>query len=96
MKKIVIIIGLFFVFQTTVAGSLNNYSYNTILKSANIFNISWEKHVIDDTFDYAFGVHAVDVDLDGDCDVLGAAQEGDFIAWWRNEGGDPIVSGLNL
>lgn len=53
-------------------------------------DISWTKHIIDDEFDYAFGVHAIDVDKDGDCDVLGAAQEGDFIAWWRNEGGVPI------
>ncbi len=90
MKKIVIIIGLMFVFQAVVTGSLNNYSSKTNLKSMNISDISWEKHIIDNTFDYAFGVHAVDLDLDGDCDVLGAAQEGDFIAWWRNEGGDPI------
>jgi len=91
MKKIVIIIGLMFVFQTAVAGSLSNKSFNATLKSANIINISWEKHIIDNAFGYAFGVHAADVDLDGDCDILGAAQVGDFIAWWRNEGGDPII-----
>ena len=90
MKKIVILISIIFVFQTVVVGSVNNYSSKTTLKNFNIFNMAWEKHVIDNTFDYAFGVHSVDVDLDGDCDVLGAAQEGDFIAWWRNEGGDPI------
>ena len=54
-------------------------------------DISWNKHIIDDAFDYAFGVHAVDVDNDGDCDVLGAAEQGDYIAWWRNEGGNPIT-----
>jgi len=70
-----------FLFQTVVANSLNNHSSKTILKSVNLFNISWEKHVKDDVFDYAFGVHAVDVNLDGDCDVLGAAQDGDFIAY---------------
>ena len=91
MKKIVIIIILFFVVQMAVSASLNNLNFNNALKSTNISIISWEKHVIDIDFDYAFGVHAADVDLDGDCDILGAAQEGDFIAWWRNEGGDPIV-----
>ena len=91
MKKIVIIISLLFVVQTAVAGSLNNYSPNNTVKSSNILCISWDKHIIDKEFDYAFGVYAADVDLDGDCDILGAAQEGDFIAWWRNEGGDPIV-----
>lgn len=56
----------------------------------NSLNISWNKHIIDNYFDYAFGVHAIDLDKDGDCDVLGAAQEGDFIAWWSNDGGYPI------
>jgi len=91
MKKMVIIIGSLFVFQMIVGGSVNNFSSNNEFKSTNMYSISWEKHVIDTDFDYAFGVHAADVDLDGDCDILGAAQEGDFIAWWRNEGGDPIV-----
>jgi len=91
MKKIVIIIILLFLFQMTVAGSLNNYSSDTKIKNMYMLDISWEKHVIDNNFDYAFGVYAADVDLDGDCDILGAAQEGDFIAWWRNEGGYPIV-----
>jgi hypothetical protein len=90
MKKIVIIIGLLFIFQTVVAGSINNYYSENPLKNIGLFDISWEKHIIDDAFEYAFGVHACDVDMDGDCDVLGAAQEGDFIAWWCNEGGDPI------
>jgi hypothetical protein len=90
MKKIVIIIGLLFIFQTVVAGSLNNYFPRNPLKNVDLFDISWEKHIIDDAFDYAFGVHAADVDMDGDYDILGAAQEGDFIAWWRNEGGDSI------
>ena len=59
-------------------------------KNVKSCDISWKKHIIDNAFDYAFGVHAADVDKDGDCDVLGAAEDGDFIAWWRNEGGNPI------
>jgi hypothetical protein len=61
-----------------------------LILNHNSINISWKKHIIDDSFDYAFGVYAFDLDKDGDCDVLGAAEEGDFIAWWRNEGGNPI------
>jgi hypothetical protein len=53
-------------------------------------DITWKKHIIDDDFDYAFGVFACDVDNDNDCDILGAAKDGDFIAWWRNDGGNPI------
>ena len=36
-------------------------------------------------------MYAHDVDNDGDCDVLGAAEQGDYIAWWRNEGGNQIT-----
>ena len=77
--------------QTIINNSDEDLSVN-IRGNEMIFsyNISWKKHVIDEEFDYAFGVHTADVDRDGDCDILGASQEGDFIAWWSNEGGDPI------
>jgi hypothetical protein len=90
MKKIVLIIGLLFVSQMVVAGSVMNFSSIKHPYMVNFGPISWEKHVIATGFDYVFGVHAVDVDLDGDCDVVGAAQEGDCISWWSNEGGDPV------
>jgi hypothetical protein len=67
--------------------------YNSSLaknKTLSTYDINWNKHIMDDEFDYAFGVHASDLDKDGDIDVLGAAEDGDFIAWWRNEGGNPI------
>jgi len=73
--------------------SSNKYFSVDFKENENIrsCDISWDKHIIDDAFDYAFGVNAVDVDNDGDCDVLGAAEQGDFIAWWHNEGGEPIT-----
>lgn len=88
MKKISLVIIGFLIIGFS---GINNFSL-AHTKSGNIMSsdISWSKHIIDDDFDYAFGVYVHDVDNDGDCDVLGAAQEGDFIAWWRNEGGDPI------
>jgi hypothetical protein len=36
------------------------------------------------------GVHAIDLDGDGDQDIIGADVAGDQIAWWRNDGGSPI------
>ncbi len=36
------------------------------------------------------GLYACDLDDDDDMDVLCAANEGNFICWFRNEGGDPI------
>jgi len=82
-----------FFLSQPIINNINEYGSVDFKENKNIrsCDISWNKHVIDDAFDYAFGVHAVDVDKDGDCDILGAAQEGDFIAWWRNEGGDPIT-----
>ncbi len=53
--------------------------------------IVWTKQSIDTTFTNVHEVFATDMDADGDIDVLGAAAELDEIAWWRNDGGDPIV-----
>ncbi len=48
------------------------------------------EHLIDPSFDGACAIHGCDLDGDGDTDVLGAARHADEIAWWRNDGGDPI------
>lgn len=53
-------------------------------------NITFTKHVIDTHLDYVFGVFACDIDNDDDCDILGAAEEGDEIVLYRNDGGIPI------
>jgi hypothetical protein len=94
-KYSILIIGLiFFNGFCIIAFSENveNISYISKLKNYDLIsvNISWNKHIIDDDIDYVFGVHAFDLDGDGDCDVLGAAQLGDYIAWWSNDGGYPI------
>ncbi|MEM1180734.1 MAG: FG-GAP-like repeat-containing protein [Acidobacteriota bacterium] len=43
---------------------------------------------IDTNFDGASSVAIVDLDRDGDLDVVGAAQNADEIAWWENTAGD--------
>jgi hypothetical protein len=53
--------------------------------------IAWEKQVIGKNFERACIAHAADLDGDGDKDVVGTAQEGNEVAWWRNDGGTPIV-----
>lgn len=52
--------------------------------------IQWTKFVIAWGFLQAISVYAADIDGDGDQDVLGAASYSDEIAWWQNNGGNPI------
>lgn len=48
--------------------------------------IGWTKHVIDNNFDGARSVKAVDIDGDGMKDVVGAALLANAVTWWRNNG----------
>ena len=48
---------------------------------------AWSRHAVDGGFDEAQDVAAVDVDGDGDLDILGAGYAGD-VAWWQNTAGD--------
>jgi len=86
MKQMTTILSGFMII--CIISSFTNVNSNNI--AVETIEISWEKHTIDNDFDYAFGVYAHDVDSDGNCDILGASQDGDFLAWWRNDGGDPI------
>lgn len=45
---------------------------------------SWIKYDIDTTFNGAHSVEAADIDGDGDLDILGAARDGNEVAWWEN------------
>jgi FG-GAP-like repeat len=49
---------------------------------------NWTEQTIEGSFDGAYSVHAADVDGDGYMDVLGAANNGDSITWWKNNTGD--------
>jgi hypothetical protein len=53
--------------------------------------IQWTQSLVDGNFVGAHRVQAVDIDGDTDLDILGAAYVGHQIAWWRNDGGDPLV-----
>ncbi|MEM1180733.1 MAG: cadherin-like domain-containing protein, partial [Acidobacteriota bacterium] len=49
---------------------------------------TWIQRTIDANFRGAISVKAVDMDGDGDLDVLGAAEVDNDISWWENTGGD--------
>jgi len=53
--------------------------------------VTWTRQVIDGNFGGAHDAYAIDLDEDGDIDVVGAAGTNNYVAWWRNQGGDPIV-----
>ncbi|MCF7811230.1 tandem-95 repeat protein, partial [bacterium] len=50
--------------------------------------ISFAEHVITENFDGAKDICMVDLDADGDMDMLGAAGVADDIAWWENDGSE--------
>jgi hypothetical protein len=46
----------------------------------------FSRHILNSEFNGASSVYALDMDSDGDVDILGAAQEADEVAWWENDG----------
>ena len=55
------------------------------LTNTGICQINWSEHLINDNSDYVLSVFAVDIENDGDVDVLEAAYN-DGIKWWENDG----------
>ena len=53
--------------------------------------IVWTEFQVDEDFVGPHRVQSIDMDNDGDEDILCASYSGSQVAWWRNEGGNPIV-----
>ena len=53
--------------------------------------VVWTKFTVAAGFDAAVDVCPADLDRDGDPDILGTAQDSNHLAWWSNDGGDPIA-----
>jgi hypothetical protein len=51
----------------------------------------WMRHTIAGDFAGGSSVDIADVDSDGDLDIVAAAQDRDEIAWWSNDGGEPVT-----
>jgi hypothetical protein len=52
--------------------------------------ILWSPFIIDRDFNGASSIDVADIDGDGDSDIVGAARNVDQVAWWSNNGGEPI------
>jgi hypothetical protein len=53
--------------------------------------VVWTKQSIGTNFTNACIAYAIDLDGDNDKDVIGTGQGINQIAWWRNDGGNPIT-----
>ncbi len=53
--------------------------------------IDWEIQSLSQTFSGGKSVVIIDIDRDGDPDILGTAADIDRISWWENRGGRPVV-----
>jgi hypothetical protein len=74
---------------TDVVGTARNGNEVAWWKSNGGDPIQWTKQTVDGNFGGAHEVHPVDLDGDGDVDLLAAASTRNEIAWWENLGGTP-------
>jgi hypothetical protein len=73
-----------------VLGAILEESYIVWWRNNNGGPFQWTRFIIGMSFFQAISVYAADLDGDGDQDVIGAASYSDEIAWWQNNGGNPI------
>ena len=72
---------------TTVAPRLSDTRPDGT-RARRLFGVSWQRHVIFSLADGAQSVYAIDVDGDGDIDVMSASLDDDTIAWYENVDGN--------
>lgn len=53
--------------------------------------VAWTKQTVAASFNGAHSVRCGDLDGDGDKDLVAVAALRNQVAWWRNDGGDPIT-----
>ena len=70
-----------------VLGAAMNANDITWWENTDGTGTSWTEHIVDEDFGGAISVYAVDIDDDGDTDVLGAGHYADDITWWENTDG---------
>lgn len=74
--------------------SLNRWLFVTLFlffQHAVFAQVNFTEQIVHSNTRGAAGLYACDLDADGDPDILAAIIEDRDIAWFRNDGGDPIV-----
>jgi hypothetical protein len=69
------------VFNSSIINSQNKENNETI---------NFIEHNVTNNFDRVSGLFIADIDNDNDLDIIGAAINSNEVAWWRNDGGNPI------
>jgi hypothetical protein len=73
----------------TVILIFNNSVINSQINS-NSETINFIEHNVTTNFDRVSGLFIADIDNDNDQDIIAAAINDNEVAWWRNDGGNPI------
>ena len=62
-----------------------------VFSSVKAVEISFTEHIIGENFDATMTVRAVDLDQDGDVDVIGGAYVDEGVKWWENDGNQNFI-----
>lgn len=74
-----------------VLGAAYNDDDITWWENVDGSGLTWTEHAVNEEYNGAFSVSAMDVDGDGDIDVLGAGYFADDITWWENMDGSGLT-----
>ena len=77
----VVLVSIILILDTFVVHSQNKKNSETI---------NFTEHTVATNFDRVSGLFIADIDNDDDQDIIGAAINSNEVAWWRNDGSNPI------
>ena len=67
------------------------FNVDSISYAGFLFQPSFTEHTVAGGYNGAAAVYAIDLDGDGDMDILGAANIADDITWWENNGSESFT-----
>lgn len=70
----------------SISGDRICFGDSAIIQISNLPANEFREHIISENADWALGVISIDLDQDGDKDILSASENDDKIAWYENDG----------